>query len=78
MVTSISGIISFRFTARKNPAAPPPMIAVFIVFTFFVLAAKIAKKGHFPCNYLFVLVFFVIFAARMNEEYFFVEMFFLL
>jgi hypothetical protein len=46
MVTSISGIISFRFTARKKPAAPPPTIAVFIRFRFFVCAAKIAKKGN--------------------------------
>jgi hypothetical protein len=30
MVTAISGIASFRFTARKNPAAPPPTTAVFI------------------------------------------------
>jgi hypothetical protein len=30
MVTSISGIASFRFTAKKKPAAPPPITAVFI------------------------------------------------
>jgi hypothetical protein len=39
MVTSISGIISFKFTAKKNPAAPPPMTAVRIV------QAKPLEKG---------------------------------
>jgi hypothetical protein len=34
MVTSISGIISFRFTARKKPAAPPPIIAVRFAIVF--------------------------------------------
>ena len=31
MVTSQEGFISFRLIARKNPAAPPPIIAVFIL-----------------------------------------------
>ena len=31
MVTSICGNISLRLTARKNPAAPPPTMAVLIM-----------------------------------------------
>ena len=57
IVTSIRGHRSFRFMARKNPAAPPPIIAVFISVVLLSLLTKLTtssvKSKQSLNNYVF-------------------------
>ena len=52
IVTSIEGLISLRFMAKKNPAAPPPTIAVFMTFPGMCLTDYTdVKKCAMPFTY---------------------------